>query len=76
MQRVKLGRTGIEVSKLCIGTGTIGWSGESEQTRRLGLKGLSDLLVYAHEKGISFIDSADQYGTHAHIQEALKKIPR
>jgi 1-deoxyxylulose-5-phosphate synthase len=76
MDRSELGRTGIEVSRLCIGTGTIGWAGESEQTRKLGLRGLSDLLIYSHERGINFIDSADQYGTHKHIREALKIIPR
>lgn len=76
MQRVLLGNTGIEVSKLCIGTGTLGWGGGSNQTRKLGLKGLADLLVYAYEQGITFIDTADQYGSHPHIREALKRIPR
>jgi aryl-alcohol dehydrogenase-like predicted oxidoreductase len=76
MQRVILGNTGIEVSKLCIGTGTLGWGGGSNQTRKLGLNGLADLLVYAYEQGIAFIDTADQYGSHPHIREALKRIPR
>ncbi|MCX7594677.1 MAG: aldo/keto reductase [Fischerella sp.] len=76
MQRVLLGNTGIEVSKLCIGTGTNAWGHTSRQTRNLGLHGLADLLVYAYEQGITFIDSADSYGTHPHIREALKRIPR
>ncbi|MGK7928575.1 MAG: aldo/keto reductase [Spirulina sp.] len=76
MKHVLLGSTGIEVSILCIGTGTNGWCGKSDQTSRLGLKGLADLLVYAYEREITFIDSADQYGSHPHVREALKTIPR
>lgn len=76
MRRVLLGKTGIEVSQLCIGTGTRGWSGESDQTRKLGIKGLADLLVYAFERGITFIDSADDYGSHPHVREASKRIGR
>ena len=76
MRRVLLGKTGIEVSQLCIGTGTRGWSGESDQTRKLGTKGLADLLVYAYERGINFIDTADQYGSHPHVREASKRIGR
>jgi len=58
-----LGKTGIEVSRMAIGTGTNGYGGNSNQTRKLGIKGLSDLLKVAYEKGIIFWDSADQYGT-------------
>jgi aryl-alcohol dehydrogenase-like predicted oxidoreductase len=76
MQRVMLGRTGIEVSLLGIGTGTRSWSKTSSQTRNLGLVGLADLLVYAYEQGITFIDTADQYGSHPHIRKALERIPR
>lgn len=76
MQRVLLGNTGIEVSQLCIGTGTSGWGGSSNQTRKLGFQGLADLLVYAYERGITLIDTADQYGSHPHIREAFKRIPR
>jgi aryl-alcohol dehydrogenase-like predicted oxidoreductase len=74
--RVFLGNTGIEVSRMAMGTGTNGWEGSSNQTRKLGIKGLADLLRAAYDEGITFIDSADQYGTHLHIRDALKKIPR
>jgi aryl-alcohol dehydrogenase-like predicted oxidoreductase len=76
VQRVVLGGTGLEVSRLAIGTGTGGWGGRSEQTERLGFRGLADVLVHAYEKGITFFDTADQYGSHAHVREALKAIPR
>lgn len=73
---VKLGNTGIKVSRLAMGTGSSGWRGSSNQTRELGIKGLAELLNTAYERGINFWDSADQYGTHPHLKEALKTIPR
>ena len=74
--RVTLGNTGIEVSRMAMGTGSSGWNGSSNQTRNLGIKGLSDLLRNSYDNGITFSESADQYGSHPHIREALKKIPR
>lgn len=74
--RVPLGNTGIDVSRLAIGTGTNGWAGRSDQTRGLGIKGLARLLQEAYNKGVFFWDSADQYGTHPHLKEALKYVPR
>jgi len=38
--RVMLGNTGIEMSRMAMGTGTNGWKGSSNQTRQLGIKGL------------------------------------
>jgi 1-deoxyxylulose-5-phosphate synthase len=74
--RVMLGKTGIEVSRMAMGTGTNGYGGSSNQTRKLGLKGLADLLKAGYDKGVFFWDSADQYGTHPHVKEALKMVPR
>jgi aryl-alcohol dehydrogenase-like predicted oxidoreductase len=74
--RVLLGKTGIEVSRMAIGTGTNGWGKSSNQTRQLGIKGLAGLLQAGIDHGVNFWDSADQYGTHPHLKEALKKIPR
>ena len=37
---ITLGDTGIEVSRLAMGTGTRGFGKSSNQTRKLGLKGL------------------------------------
>ncbi len=74
--RVTLGNTGIELSRMAMGTGTNGSGGSSNQTRQLGIRGLSDLLRAAYDKGITFWDSADQYGSHPHMKEALKKVPR
>lgn len=73
---VTLGDTGIQVTRLAMGTGTSGVSGSSNQTRKLGLSGLADLLYYAYDRGVIFWDSADQYGTHPHLKEALEYVPR
>lgn len=75
MQRVTLGKTGIEVSRLCIGTGTSGWGGSSNQTR-LGFDRCVHLLRYAYSRGITFWDAADQYGSHEHVREALRTAGR
>ena len=74
--RVILGDTGIEVSRMAMGTGSSGWNGSSNQTQNLGIKGLSDLLRNGYDNGITFFESADQYGSHPHLREALKNIPR
>ncbi len=75
IRKVSLGETGIEVSELCSGSGTSGWGGSSDQTR-LGKKEFIELLIYGYQRGISFWDSADQYGSHAHVRAALKEIGR
>jgi 1-deoxyxylulose-5-phosphate synthase len=73
---VTLGKTGIQVSRLALGTGTMGMNHRSNQTRKLGLKGFADLLNAAYDQGLNFWDSADQYGTHPHLKEALRRVPR
>jgi len=74
--RVKLGNTGIEMSRIAMGTGTHGFGGASNQTRQLGIKGVSDMLLAAKDDGINFWETADQYGSHPHVGEALKKVKR
>ncbi len=32
--------------------------------------------MHAFERGITYIDTADEYGSHAHVKEALKRIDR
>ena len=73
---VTLGNTGIKVSRLAMGTGSGGYNKQSRQTRLLGIKGVADLFEEAFDNGIVFWDSADQYGSHPHIREALKRVPR
>jgi 1-deoxyxylulose-5-phosphate synthase len=74
--RVKLGPMQVEVSRLAQGSGTDGVGGSSNQTRKLGLRGLAELFDAAYDNGVTLWDSADQYGTHPHVKEALKRVPR
>jgi aryl-alcohol dehydrogenase-like predicted oxidoreductase len=72
---ITLGKTGIQTSRLAMGTGTVGSGHHSHQTA-LGVKGLSDLLLNGYDHGLRFFDSADSYGSHPHVAEALKHVPR
>ena len=74
--RIQLGPRKIELSRLAMGTGTDGVGGSSNQTRKLGMQGLADLFRAAYDQGITFWDSADQYGTHPNVKLALKGVPR
>lgn len=74
--KVILGDTGIEVSRLAMGTGTSGFGNSSNQKRKLGLNGLTNLLRTGYDEGVFFWESADQYGTHPHLKEALKAVDR
>ena len=74
--QVVLGATGIRVSRLAMGSGTHGSGGTSDQTR-LGVDGFSRLLVQSyHEQGLTFWETADQYGAHPHLKEAIRQVGR
>jgi 1-deoxyxylulose-5-phosphate synthase len=73
--QVVLGNTGIQISRLAMGSGTHGYGGSSDQTR-LGLAGFSSLLVESYDRGITFWETADQYGSHAHLKQALASVGR
>ena len=53
MEYTKLGRTGLKVSRLCLGTMTFGNQCDIEKSHQI--------LDYALESGISFLDTADIY---------------
>ena len=72
---VTLGKTGIQTSRLAMGTGTVGSGGHSHQTA-LGVQGLSGLLLNGYDRGLRFFDAADSYGSHPHVAEALKHVSR
>jgi 1-deoxyxylulose-5-phosphate synthase len=73
---IVLGKTGIRTSRLAMGTGTIGFGGASNQTR-LGTSPLTRLLLDGYnDNGLRFFDSADAYGSHPYVAEAIKHIPR
>lgn len=74
--RILLGPAKVPVSRLAMGTGTNGVGGSSNQTKKLGFKGVSELFRAAFDQGVFFWDSADQYGSHPHLKEALKTVSR
>lgn len=73
--QVPLGNTGIRLSRVGQGTGVHGGRRQSDQTR-MGFEKLVSLFHHAYDRGITFFDMADLYGTHLYFREALRTIPR
>jgi aryl-alcohol dehydrogenase-like predicted oxidoreductase len=73
---VSLGPEKIETSLLAIGTGTTGWAGSSNQTRKMSVEEFARLVTHAYGEGVRFWDSADLYGSHRHFAAALESVPR
>lgn len=53
MEYRKLGHTGLQVSKMCLGTMTFGWTTDERNAY--------EVLNAAYDRGINFIDTADIY---------------
>jgi len=53
VQHVRLGRTGLNVSRICLGTMTFGLQVDEAGSRAI--------LDHANDKGITFLDTADAY---------------
>ncbi len=73
---IELGPDKVKLSRLAMGTGTSGFGGSSNQTRQLGVRGIADLFWFGYDNGVTFWDSADQYGSHPHLKTALKNVRR
>ena len=73
---VTLGSTGIRTTRLGFGTGVNAHNRSSGIVRRNGHDGAVKLVRAAYESGIRFFDTADSYGTHPVIKEALAPFPR
>jgi len=58
MEYVKLGKTGVKVSPLCLGTMNFGWKTEEGESHAI--------MDQALDLGINFFDTADVYGWSAH----------
>src|SRR5271156_37025 len=59
MQFKKFGRTGLMVSRLCLGTGTFGKQTDEAEAHRM--------LDKVAEAGLNFIDTADMYPPGAEV---------
>lgn len=71
MEKVKLGASEIEVSKLCFGSLTM-----TPFQANLSIMEGAYLINYAYDKGINFLDTAEIYENYGYIKEALKGIKR
>jgi predicted aldo/keto reductase-like oxidoreductase len=71
MERRTLGATGIAVSRLCFGTLPLG----PLQTGLPPVEG-GALLAHAMDRGVDFVDTAELYGTYAHVREAARLAGR
>jgi len=72
VDQVTLGKTGLKLSRLGLGTGSIGGSIQ----RGLGQEKFNSLIRYAYDQGITYIDTSESYRTHEMVREAIKGLPR
>ncbi len=72
IDQVTLGKTGIKLSRLGIGTGVNG----GRDQLALGKEGFTKLVRYAYDQGITYIDTAQAYATFNWIGDAVKGLPR
>lgn len=70
--QVPLGETGLKISRLGFGTGS--HSGRVQEA--LGQRAFNDLIRYAFDRGLTYIDCAEGYATFEWIGDAMKKLPR
>ena len=70
--QVALGKTGLKLSRLGMGTG----SNSGSVQRDLGQQGFNDLVHYAYDQGITYFDCAQAYKTFDWIGGAIKGLPR
>ena len=70
--QVTLGRTGIKLSRLGFGTGS---NNGYIQTAE-GKDAFVNLIQYAYDRGITYIDTAESYQTFGLIADAIKGLPR
>lgn len=79
MRYRKLGRTGLAVSEICLGTMTFGGDGFWKVIGALEQEASTKLVKAAFDKGVTFIDTADVYSNGLSEQvlgKAIKDLPR
>src|SRR5690349_1458377 len=72
-----LGRTGLYVSEVCLGTMTYGGKGRWEVVGRLGVPEAQAQIKAAFDAGVNFIDTANVYSegeSEKIVGEALSKL--
>lgn len=73
--QIEIGRTGIKTSRLCFGTGVKSFNRTSQQIK-MGREKFVKLLRDAYELGVRCFDTADLYGSHQIVAEALEPFKR
>jgi 1-deoxyxylulose-5-phosphate synthase len=79
MEYVKLGRTGLEVSKICLGCMSYGAPGQGNHAWSLGEDESRPFIKCALEAGINFFDTANRYSLGSSeeiLGRALKDFSR
>ena len=71
MERRQLGNTQLSVSRLCYGGLTLGPLQANLSPERAG-----DLIAYAYEQGVNFLDTADLYDNYPQVEAGLKRVGR
>jgi predicted aldo/keto reductase-like oxidoreductase len=70
---VTLGNSGVRVTRLAFGTGSMG----GKVQRELGQEAFTRLVRHAYDRGIRFFETADAYsGMHEMLEVALRGLPR
>jgi aryl-alcohol dehydrogenase-like predicted oxidoreductase len=72
VDEVTLGITGIKLSRLGMGTGSMGGHVQTA----LGKDGFISLVHYAYDQGIRYFDCAEAYSTFGWVADAIKGLPR
>lgn len=77
MEYTKLGTSGIEVSRLCLGCMSLGDANKGMHTWAVPYDESKEIIRYAYEKGINFFDTAMSYqaGTgEEYLGKAIKEL--
>jgi predicted aldo/keto reductase-like oxidoreductase len=69
---IPLGKTGLKISRIGFGTGTMGGTVQ----RSLSTEEFNRLIQYAYERGIRYIDTAENYQTHTWVRDAIRGLDR
>jgi aryl-alcohol dehydrogenase-like predicted oxidoreductase len=75
MQMVKLGKSGLQTTLLGFGSGVNATNRSSALTRQDKDKSIA-VIRHAYDRGMRMIDTADAYGSHQVVGEAMKKMDR
>ena len=66
-----LGKTGLNVSRLCFGSLTMGPLQAGFDPAEAG-----EILAFAFDRGVNFVDMAQLYGVYPYVREALRRTKR